>query len=147
MGQVCETCGLTRWEGRQVEGWIDQLRAENVRLRDECDRAVEARENANASSVRAEVENHRLTASLELARQDRDELLVILRSLAQCGHDSPARFAQAAVDAMDRAPARDYRAARTVFRELMAVRMADGDIDHHLRRLEKALGLGQQEGA
>lgn len=32
-GRTCPECGLTRWEGAQVDGWIDSLRAENVRLR------------------------------------------------------------------------------------------------------------------
>jgi hypothetical protein len=26
MGKVCETCGQTRWEGRQVEGYVSSLR-------------------------------------------------------------------------------------------------------------------------
>jgi hypothetical protein len=33
MGKVCEGCGMTRWENRQVTGWVDATRAENERLR------------------------------------------------------------------------------------------------------------------
>jgi hypothetical protein len=33
MGKVCETCGQTRWEARQVDGYLTALREENDRLR------------------------------------------------------------------------------------------------------------------
>jgi hypothetical protein len=33
MGKVCETCGLTRWEGRQVEGWVESLRTDLERYK------------------------------------------------------------------------------------------------------------------
>lgn len=41
-GKVCETCGLTRWEEKQVTGWIDSLRAENEEMREALTAIVNA---------------------------------------------------------------------------------------------------------
>lgn len=36
-GRACETCGLTRWEGKQVDGYVAELRAEIERLTEVLD--------------------------------------------------------------------------------------------------------------
>jgi hypothetical protein len=40
-----------------------------------------------------------------------------------------------------------YGIAREAMRDLMAVYMADGELDVHMDRVAAALGLGQQEGS
>lgn len=54
MGRVCETCNMTRWEGRQVEGWVESMRKEITDLRDELDLVSDQRDMIAATADRYE---------------------------------------------------------------------------------------------
>jgi hypothetical protein len=56
MGRACETCGMTRWEGRQVEGGVESMRRDIEAQRTQIDALARAGARLMAAYTAEEAE-------------------------------------------------------------------------------------------